>query len=46
MLATEISEELHADRDAVLADLVSITAHLAEEGVVDGLGPDGAETKS
>ena len=38
-LATEIAEELGADRDAVLADVIAITAHLADEDLLDGLPP-------
>ena len=45
-LATEIAEEMPADRDAVLSDVIAITTHLADEELLDGLphttGGDGS----
>lgn len=44
-LADEIADELGTDRDVVLADLVSVTVHLADQGLLDGLDrePGGTE---
>ena len=36
-LAAELSDELGADRAAVLADLVAISGHLGDEGLLEGV---------
>ena len=43
-LATELSEELGAAPDVVLADLLTIARHLGDEGLLDRVVPSTGDT--